>query len=620
MPGLNSPGSVSTSSIPPEPPGAIPGETDGKADYRVHWRRYRRTLWFAGWLLTRVIVWELVLRMLVGEQFVGAGRTGRLRRWAREFRTLAVNMGGVMIKLGQFISTRMDVLPPAVIEELASLQDKVPSLPFEAIREPLEADLGPLADRFAAFDREPVAAASLGQVHRARLPDGERVVVKIQRPGIGSLVYTDLKALAVVARWLMRLPLIARRADVPALLDEFNAGMWEELDYRQEADNVDTFTRLFADNRGVYIPHAYREHSTRHVLTLEDVSAIKITDYEAIEAAGISRGDVARRLINTYLHMVFVERIFHADPHAGNLFVYPLPDDAPPDDGQHADRQPLEGCPFYLIFVDFGMVGRLTPAIVAGLRESLIALTTHDAHRLVQSYRQLGVLLPGADTARVEAAARAVFDRVWGMNLDELRSMQLTQMTDLGREFSDLLFSLPFQVPQDFIYLVRAVGILIGLCTGIDPRFDPWQEVQPFANILLAENGELPLPVGLTLRDLLNPQAVRALLAGDNLEHLLSAGVDAARRVMQLPALADDVLRRANRGELIVQIAPAPETERQLRRLESSASRLTGAVLIAGLVVGSAVFYSAGSEPLAVGGLALASLIFLRGLLIGNPR
>jgi predicted unusual protein kinase regulating ubiquinone biosynthesis (AarF/ABC1/UbiB family) len=590
------------------------------AGYRIQWRRYRRTLRFFAWLIARIVWWELALRWLVGESRIGPGRVQRMQRWARDFCALAVDMGGVMIKLGQFISSRADILPPEVIQVLAALQDEVPTVAFDVIRQTLDLELGPPEERFGSFDTTPIAAASLGQAHRATLPDGTRVVVKVQRPGIGSLVYTDLKALGVVAGWMMKFPLIRHRADVPALLDEFSAVLWDELNYTLEANNAETFAAMFADNMGIYIPRLYRDYSTRRVVTLEDVTAIKITDYDGLTAAGIDRRDVARRLINTYLWMVFIRRFFHADPHPGNLFVYPLPPDVPASTGQHPNGTPLEGGPFYLIFVDFGMVGRLTPEIVAGLRETLIALTTRDAHRLVKSYQELGILLPGADLERIEQATRATFDRVWGLNLSQISTMPLSDMADLGREFSDLLLSLPFQVPQDFLYLSRCVGILTGICTGLDPGFDPWREVYPFVQTLLVEDGEVPflttLPDSLTLRDLVRPETVRAALARENVEFALNTGLDLARRLVQLPALADDVLRRADRGDLTVRITPAPDLTREIRRLEHAAQRVTAAVIFAGLAVSSALLYTAGEHTISAIGFGLAGITFLRVLFV----
>ncbi len=593
------------------------------ASYPIQWKRYRRTLRFAAWLFARIIVWELVLRHVIGRDRVARGRPERLRRWAREFRQMATSMGGVMIKLGQFISSRVDILPPEVIHELASLQDEVPTVPFAQIRQTLVAELGPPEDRFASFDATPVAAASLGQAHRARLPNGERVVVKVQRPGIHSLVATDLKALAVIAGWAMRIPFIARRANVPALLDEFSSVLLEELDYTHEADNAEHFARMFATNKGIYIPRVYRVYSTRRVVTLEDVTAIKITDYDRIEAAGIDRRDVARRLISTYLWMVFIQRYYHADPHPGNLFVYPLDPDSPTHSGTHPDGRPLAGRPFYLIFVDFGMAGRLTPEIEAGLRETLYALTARDARRLVESYQRLGVLLPGADLDRIEAAARTVFDRVWGMSMSEISSMQFQDMVALGNEFRDLIFSLPFQVPQDFLYLTRCVGMLSGLATGLDPAFDPWREIAPFAHQLMEEDGDAPpgpLPLKFTWYDWLNPATWRAVLSGDTAGPALDAAVDMLKRAAQLPALADTVLRRAERGDLALRTAPTPELEHQIARLERATHHIASAIVFAGLAIGGAVLVAAGEHTLGAAGLGLAGLALVRVLLSGRNR
>lgn len=550
-------------------------------------------------MFARVIFWEIVLRWLLGEGIVRRGRAGRLRRWARQFRNLAADMGGVMIKLGQFISSRVDLLPPEVLAELSTLQDEVPTIDFAIIRRRVEEELGPLDQRFSEFDETPVAAASLGQAHRARLPGGERVVVKVLRPGIHSLVATDLKALGVVAGWAMKFSFIARRANVPALLDEFSVVLWEELDYRQEAQNAARFHAIFESNSGIYIPQVYPDYSTERVLTLEDVSAIKITDFEAITAAGIDRRDVARRLVNTYLEMVFIERFFHADPHPGNLFVYPLPPDAPQDNGQHQDGKPLIGRPFYLVFVDFGMVGHLTPQIADGLRETLIALTTRDAKRLVQSYQRLGVLLPGADLDRIEAASRAAFDRVWGLSMAEISNMPFSEASNLAAEFNDLLFSLPFQVPQDFLYLARAVGILVGIATGLDPDYDPWREILPFATRVLSAENSHPFQAPFSLRD---------------------SGLDLLRRAAQLPLVAEDVLRHADRGDLTVRVQPSPELDRRLAALERGQQRLFGAVILAALLISTTLLYVADEGALSAVGLGLSGLTLLRVMLSRNSH
>ncbi len=559
----------------------------------------------------RVVFWEILVRRLVGNAAAG-NRPARWRRWAREFRALAVDMGGVMIKLGQFISVRADILPPEITEELASLQDEVPTVPFLAIRKVIEADLGLLVERFAAFEEIPVAAASLGQAHRARLLDDQRVVVKVQRPGIHTLVNTDLRALGAVARGLMRFRFVSRRANLPVLLGEFSEGLWQELDYTHEADNAEAFGALFKDNMGVYVPAVHRALSTRRVLTLEDVTSLKITDYARIESAGISRQDVARRLVSTYLETIFTEKIFHGDPHPGNLFIYPFPNEVAPPTGRHADGQPLDGEPFYLIFVDFGLVGRVTPEIVAGLRETLIALIQRDAARVVRSYQQLGILLPDADVSRIEAATRSVFERIWGLNLSQLGEMPMSEMQHITREFNDLLFALPFQVPQDFLYLSRAIGLLMGICTALDPEFNPWQEIQPFVKRMLHENGELSalgLPTGP--RSLL-----KAVLSGQGLDMVLGSG--GLTRAIQMPARADGVLRRIDQGDLTLQTMPGPQFQHDLDRIATLLRRVLYGVVFAALLICTTLLYTSGDTLLslvaaAFTGLALLRLIFAGG-------
>jgi len=200
----------------------------------------------------------------------------------------------VLIKVGQFASSRVDVLPQAITDELADLQDQVPPESLEDIRAVVETELGkPLEEAFAFFDSNVEAAASLGQVHRARLLTGESVVVKVQRPGITVIVATDLDAVRMVLSWIRNYGPIRRRVDLLALLDEFSRILYQELDYVQEAENALTFAANFADDPEVYVPKVYREISTRRVLVLEDVRSIKITDLAALEAAGVARKQVA---------------------------------------------------------------------------------------------------------------------------------------------------------------------------------------------------------------------------------------------------------------------------------------------------------------------------------------
>ncbi|RMF31181.1 MAG: AarF/ABC1/UbiB kinase family protein, partial [Chloroflexi bacterium] len=332
-------------------------------------RRYRRILTFFLRAILTLLWWDLLVRRLLGARWVNRLARNRYRRIARQFRTLAVEMGGVLIKLGQFLSVHVELLPTEVTQELAGLQDEVPAEAFAEIRTILEEDLqAPLAQRFRRFEEQAHAAASLGQVHRACLPNGAEVMVKVQRSRIREMVETDLAALHTVIGWLQRYPPIRRRADLEALFEEFRRTLFEELDYLTEGRNAEQFAENFRGDPGVRVPAVHWSHTTRRVLTLEDVTAIKITDYAAIEAAGVSRQEVAQRLMETYLQQIFRDGFFHADPHPGNLFVQPLPwpeggrggeSTLRPKDGRGNGRG--GGRPFRLVFVDFGMVGRVTP-------------------------------------------------------------------------------------------------------------------------------------------------------------------------------------------------------------------------------------------------------------------
>ena len=535
--------------------------------------RYRRIVLFFARVAVSLIVWELTLPRLGFRRYAKRTRSGRLRRIAADFRALAIEMGGVLIKVGQFLSSRLDVLPEEITTELAQLQDEVPPETFADIRRVVEADLGaPLAERFAAFEEEPLAAASLGQVHRARLESagqdapGEEeprreetdgpltdVVVKVLRPEIETVVATDLAALRTVGRWLHRYPPIRRRADVPALLDEFAHILYEEIDYLAEGRNAETFAANFEGRPGVLVPRVVWTHTTKRVLTLEDVYGIKITDYDAITAAGVDRVEVAQRLLDTYLRQIFDDGFFHADPHPGNLFV------SAGETGGEAGWQ--------LTFVDFGMVGRVPPNLRAGLREAVIAVGTRDAARVVKSYQLLGVLLPHANLALLEKAEAQAFERFWGKSIAELREISFEEMHEFAIEFRELMYTMPFQIPQDLILLGRALAILSGMCTGLNPGFNVWDSLVPYAQKLIAEE------------------------VTSGWEFWLGELGGMVQTLLALPRRTEAMLGRMERGELDVRV---PELTEVIIRLERAIRRGVGGVVFAALLMSGVQLYMAG--------------------------
>lgn len=546
-------------------------------EMKIHRRRYWRIVWFFARTILSLLLWEAFLPRLPGGRLVRLGAPGRHRRLAARFRTLATEMGGVLIKLGQFLSARADVLPPEVTEELSGLQDEVPPDPFPPIQQMTEEELGaPLSQLFEEFQERTAIGASLGQVYEAHLPGGEPVMVKVQRPQIEELVATDLAALRWAAGWLKRYRPLASRADLNALLEEFSRTLYEELDYIAEGHNAERFAENFAENPKVRIPLPHWSHTTKRVLTLERVGGIKITDYKSLTEAGIDRGGVAQCLFETYLQQVFIDGFFHADPHPGNLFVRPL--GGLPPKGELSRE-------FQLVFVDFGMVGHLTPQVMDQLRESVIGLAARDVPRMIESWDRLGFFLPGTDLRPIEAAAEKVFARFYGLSMGKLARIDHREFADLALEFRDLIFQMPLQLPQDFIFMGRMLGILSGLATGLDPDFNVFEGVEPFARELLAAEKE---------------EGAKRLL-----NELQSMGA----LLWRLPRLTEETMLTISRGGLEVRITQSQELERLVGRLERGMDRLLRGIVLASLVLTGAFLLAVGQEKLGWALLALAGLI-----------
>ncbi|MFF1573604.1 ABC1 kinase family protein [Leifsonia sp. NPDC058292] len=535
--------------------------------------RYRRILRFAGWNLAVTWWYELVLPRIGFARVTERTRSKRMRRFAQRFHVLAVELGGLMIKVGQFMSSRLDVLPPEITAELEGLQDEVPPVPFPGIRALAEAELGvPLERAFASVEPTPVAAASLGQAHRAVLSavDAEdtgleRAVVKVQRPGIDAIVDVDLAALRRVGRWLSHVRLVSDRVDAPALVEEFARTSLEEIDYLHEAASAERFAADFAADERVSVPEVVWERTTRRVLTLADVTAIKITDVDALRAAGIDPAEVAPVFAAVMFDQLFTNGFFHADPHPGNIFVTPLAGAAAgavagAAAGASAGAAP--GTAWRLTFIDFGMMGEVPTGTRTGLRKLLIAAAARDGKGLVDAMRDVGVLLPSADTADLERAMTQLFARFGGMGFAELREVDPREFRDFAVQFGDVVRSLPFQLPENFLLIIRAMSLTSGVCSALDPEFNLWDSVEPYAAQLVRDE------------------------RGNVVQDVARQALEIAGVAVRLPKRLDALAARFEDGTVSVR---TPELEKRVSRLERTARRLVGAVLFGALLVAGAV-------------------------------
>ncbi|MCJ1710640.1 AarF/UbiB family protein [Clavibacter michiganensis subsp. phaseoli] len=516
--------------------------------------RYRRILRFAAWNLAVTWWYELFLPRVGLRRIADRTRTRRMKLFARRFRVLAVELGGLMIKVGQFMSSRLDVLPPEITAELEDLQDEVPAVPFPEIRALAERELGmPLAAAFAWVDETPVAAASLGQAHRAILGPLDAAdtgltgaVIKVQRPGIDDIVRIDLAALRRIGGWLTHVRLVSDRVDAPALVEEFAETSLEEIDYLHEARSSARFQDMFAADDRVAVPEIVWERSTRRVLTLEDVTAIKITDHAGLLAAGIDPVDVAPVFAAVMFDQLFADGFFHADPHPGNVFVTPV-----------TDGSVEQG--WTLTFIDFGMMGEVPPSTRRGLRKMLIAAASRDGKGLVDAARDIGVLLPSADTTQLELAMTRLFARFGGLGFAELREVDPREFRAFANEFQEVVRTLPFQLPDDFLLIIRAMSLTSGVCSALDPAFNLWDSVEPYAQRLIREER------GNVVRDL-----------GTRVS-------DTAGTLARLPGRLDALLTRIDDGALPIS---DPTLERRVGALERTLRRAVSALVFGGLLAG----------------------------------
>jgi predicted unusual protein kinase regulating ubiquinone biosynthesis (AarF/ABC1/UbiB family) len=404
-------------------------------------------------------------------------------QWQAEWiSTQLLKLGPTFIKIGQAISTRADLLPLAYVKELSKLQDNVPAFPHEEAMGIIERELGAsLAVLYAEIEPQPVAAASLGQVYRARLHNGATVAVKVQRPGLENRINFDLAVLRRIAKFMMRYPQIIRGIDWVGALDEFAAIIFEEMDYVKEGQNAETFRTNFRRWREVYVPTIYWTHSNRRVLTMEFIEGAKVLDLDTLAAQGVHPPDVVKLIARTYLKQLLEDGFFHADPHPGNLRVM--------RDGR-------------LAFFDFGMVGRISMKLQSQMIDAFFHIVERDVRGLTQDLINLEFLAPSIDPELIRPVVEKLFSDYLNLKLGEVRFKELTY------ELAEVIYEYPFRIPPHFTYIMRAIMTLEGIGLGLDPNFSFFDIAKPYAKEFMLKRE------GKYFRDLL----INKLVYGTNEE------------------------------------------------------------------------------------------------------
>lgn len=522
-----------------------------------------------------VDIWAFVLRLLATQWLYkkkwsysnGLTEEAQARRrraiaiWIRE--TL-LDLGPTFIKVGQLFSTRADLFPIEYVEELSKLQDKVPAFSYEQVESTIQSELGKaIPELFSSFDPIPLAAASLGQVHRAQLHSGEEVVVKVQRPGLKKLFTIDLAILKGIARYFQNHPDWGRGRDWMGIYDECCRILWEEVDYINEGRNADLFRRNFRSEDWVKTPRVYWRYSSSRVLTLEYLPGIKISHYEAIEAAGLDRRLLAQLGARAYLHQLLNDGFFHADPHPGNIAVS--------TDGS-------------LIFYDFGMMGHVQTVTREKLLQTFFGIAQKDATQVVNSLVELGALAPAEDMGPVRRSIQYMLDHFMDQPFEN------QSVTAISDDLYEIAYGQPFRFPATFTFVMRAFSTLEGVGKGLDPEFNFMEVAKPFAMQIMTNGSSSPNSSSSGLLNELGRQAAQV-----------------SSSALSLPRRIEDTLEKLEQGDIRMRVR-ATETDRILRRMSNVSLGTNYALLIAGFTLSATILLVNGYIWLAIVAAATAAL------------
>ncbi|NJC88661.1 MAG: AarF/ABC1/UbiB kinase family protein [Desulfuromonas sp.] len=461
-------------------------------------------------------------------------------------------LGPTFIKLGQLLSTRPDVLPRAYTDEFRKLQDEVPAHPVEEITRQIERQLGRSIEEICSeFKAEPLAAASIAQVHRGRLHTGEEVAFKVRRPGIAKIVETDVDIMMGIAHLIeQHVPAVAIY-DPVGLVKEFRRTIRREMDFTREGHTIERFAINFADDPTIYVPKVYWEHSGETVLALEYVPGIKISEFKELTDRGFDLKELARRGATAFLKQVLDHGVFHGDPHPGNIFV--LPDHV-------------------LCLLDYGIVGRLSPELKLQLIELLEALLQRDVERIISQLLYSGELTDDADLKSLRRDLHEFIEDYYDILLQDLRVGRL--LTD----FIEILTHHHIRFPADFMLLAKSLIAMEGLGRQLDPEFNMIDYMRPYIEQLVRER--------------FNPGSIS--------REVFRIAQSYSSLIRNLPRDIKEFLNRLNRNQFKIDLEHRG-LDKLVTDLDRSSNRISFAVVIGSLIVGSSLIMQTSKGPLMFG-------------------
>ncbi|MDP7327307.1 MAG: AarF/ABC1/UbiB kinase family protein [Prochlorococcaceae cyanobacterium ETNP7_MAG_30] len=471
--------------------------------YSGHPQRLLRRLW-----QTLVPIGLFLIGLALDKLFGLLNQPGRAHSRAREFTELLVDLGPAFIKAGQALSSRPDIVPPVLLEELSQLQDQLPGFDSDLAMACIEEDLeAPIEEIYEQLEKEPISAASLGQVHKGVLKGGQKVAVKVQRPGLREQITLDLYIVRNIAGWLKsNVRLI--RSDLVALIDELGRRVFEEMDYINEASNAEQFRILHTHNKRIAVPQIYREATSRRVLTMEWFDGVKLTNLDSVKRLGIDPNEMVEIGVNCSLQQLLEHGFFHADPHPGNLLALP--------DGR-------------LCYLDFGMMSEVSRESRTGLIQAVVHLVNRNFSKLSRDFVQLGFLAEDVNLEPIIPAFENVFGQAIEMGVSR---MDFKSVTD---DLSGVMYKFPFKVPPYYALIIRSLITLEGIALSVDPDFKILGAAYPYFAQRLMEDKDPQLRQ--SLKEMLFDGDI---FSWSRLENLVASAASQAH--LDLESLLDQVL------------------------------------------------------------------------------